>query len=99
MTVQADAGPAIEAAAAARFDAFILDIGLPGMDGYELAGKLRARPEHADALFIALTGYGQAGDLEKSLAAGFAHHFVKPVDTRRLTEALAAAKVSHTAGS
>jgi len=99
VTVQADAGPAIEAAAAAMFDVFILDIGLPGMDGYELAGKLRGRPEHADALLIALTGYGQAGDLEKSQAAGFAHHFVKPVDTRRLTEALAAAQVSRTAGN
>jgi len=91
VTVQTDAGPAIEAAALDRFDVFILDIGLPGMDGYELAGRLRARPAHADALFIALTGYGQAGDRARSETAGFAHHFVKPVDMQRLTEALAAA--------
>ncbi len=99
VNVQTDAGPAIEAAARDRFDVFILDIGLPGMDGYELARQLRASPDHAGALFIALTGYGQAGDRVRSGAAGFAHHFVKPVDTQSLTEALTAVQVSRQSGT
>ena len=69
----------------------ILDIGLPEMDGYELARRLRAdlRPQHAT--FIALTGYGQANDRLLSQAAGFDHHFVKPVDIDVLARVLAAA--------
>jgi len=69
--------------------AFILDIGLPDMDGYQLARGLRALPGNGDALFIALTGYGQAHDRELARAAGFDHHFVKPVDWQVLQEALA----------
>ncbi len=91
VTVQTDPVAAIEAAAAATFDVFILDIGLPGMDGYALAREIRTRPAHGDAAFIALTGYGQAGDRAKSDEAGFAHHFVKPVHPQRLVDALAAA--------
>ncbi|MES2901715.1 MAG: hybrid sensor histidine kinase/response regulator [Pseudomonadota bacterium] len=68
--------------------AFILDIGLPDIDGYELARRLRARPENADALLIALTGYGQAHDRVLAKAAGFDHHFVKPVDWRDLAQVL-----------
>ncbi len=68
--------------------AFILDIGLPDMDGYELARRLRSRPENAHALLIALTGYGQAHDRVLAKAAGFDHHFVKPVDWRHLAQVL-----------
>jgi CheY-like chemotaxis protein len=64
--------------------AFLLDIGLPGMDGYELARRLRALPATASATLIALTGYGQPQDREKSQAAGFDHHIEKPVDPDRL---------------
>ncbi len=64
--------------------AFLLDIGLPGMDGYELARRLRAAPETTAATLIALTGYGQPQDRERSLAAGFSHHLEKPVDPLRL---------------
>ncbi|KQQ40195.1 hypothetical protein ASF61_05280 [Duganella sp. Leaf126] len=83
------ASAAWEADGAAAADAFILDIGLPDMDGYELARRLRARPATADKLLIALTGYGQAHDRVLSRAAGFDHHFVKPVDHAALGRLLA----------
>ena len=62
----------------------VLDIGLPVMDGYELAVRLRAR--FPALRIIALSGYGQASDRERSKAAGFDHHLVKPVDLRKLFE-------------
>lgn len=55
-----DAGAALEAAAARKFDLFILDIGLPGMDGVELAGYLRSSGRAGAAMIVALTGYGAA---------------------------------------
>jgi PAS domain S-box-containing protein len=66
---------------------FILDIGLPEMDGYELARRLRVELPQG-ATFIALTGYGQAQDRVLSQAAGFDHHFVKPMDMQVLAEVL-----------
>ncbi len=75
-----------------KFDAFILDIGLPGMDGYELTRRLRADPATAKALIIALTGYGQEHDRILSKTAGFDHHLVKPVDLQKLNELLSSAK-------
>jgi PAS domain S-box-containing protein len=83
-----DPRSALAAAPAATPDAFILDIGMPGMDGYELARRLRAQPACRDALYVALTGYGQDGDREQTRQAGFDHHFVKPVDAGQLLEAL-----------
>jgi CheY-like chemotaxis protein len=82
----------LQALAVAReqsFDAFVLDIGLPGMDGHELARQIRALPRAAGALFIALTGYGQQQDRDASKAAGFHYHFVKPADVDALAQALA----------
>jgi PAS domain S-box-containing protein len=67
----------------------VLDIGLPVMDGYELAGRLRANPATRDCLLIALTGYGQSHDLTRSEEGGFQHHLVKPVDIARLLELVA----------
>jgi CheY-like chemotaxis protein/anti-sigma regulatory factor (Ser/Thr protein kinase) len=64
----------------------ILDIGLPGMDGYELARRLRERPGLAEVPVIALTGYGQASDRDRTKAAGFVEHLVKPIDLQRLHE-------------
>jgi CheY-like chemotaxis protein len=61
-------------------DVLVLDIGLPDMDGYELARRLRSEPAIAQARYLALTGYGQAHDRTLARAAGFDHHFVKPVD-------------------
>ncbi|MGF6275583.1 PAS domain S-box-containing protein [Massilia sp. UYP11] len=68
----------------------LLDIGLPGMDGYGLARELRARPNTAGSLIVAVTGYGQEQDRRRSEAAGFDHHLVKPVDMARLGALLAA---------
>ncbi len=67
---------------------FILDIGLPDMDGYELVGRLRERA--APAFYIALTGYGQPQDRARSAAAGFDRHFVKPVEAQSLIDLLEA---------
>ena len=63
--------------------AFLLDIGLPGIDGFELARRLRVAPKTAGATLVALTGYSQPQDREKSKAAGFDHHLEKPVDPAR----------------
>ncbi|HEY0060615.1 MAG TPA: ATP-binding protein [Telluria sp.] len=73
----------------------LLDIGLPGMDGYHLARALRALPGMAGATLIAITGYGQEQDRRKTADAGFQHHLVKPVDSAELgvlLHALAAAR-------
>jgi CheY-like chemotaxis protein len=70
----------------------ILDIGLPEMDGFELAGKLRALPATANALLIAVTGYGQDEDRKATKAAGFDHHLVKPADIKTLTSIIMEAK-------
>jgi PAS domain S-box-containing protein len=62
----------------------LLDIGLPGLDGYEVARHLRQSPRTRDATLVALTGYGQASDKDQALRAGFDAHFVKPVDVGAL---------------
>lgn len=66
-----------------RPHAMLVDIGLPGMSGYDLAEHLR-RDEGYGGLLVALTGYGQAGDRQQALAAGFDHHIVKPVELERV---------------
>ena len=86
--VAGDAKSALKNAHIERIQVFILDIGLPDMDGYELARRLRAKSETANAVLIALSGYGQAHDRVLSKAAGFDHHFVKPNDTLELTKIL-----------
>ena len=66
----------------------ILDIGMPGMDGFEVARRLRRQHQGQSLLVVALTGYGQESDRQKSQAAGFDHHLVKPVDLNALRELL-----------
>ena len=88
VVVAADAESALTNPWIESIQAFILDIGLPDIDGYELARRLRARPQTANATLIALSGYGQAHDRVLSKAAGFDHHFVKPNDTVELTKIL-----------
>ncbi|MDP3153535.1 MAG: ATP-binding protein [Archangium sp.] len=88
VAVATSSASAIEAAAQLVPDVAILDIGLPGMDGYELARQFRARSQFAHVRLIALTGYGLASDRMKSSAAGFDHHFVKPVMPDELLGAL-----------
>ncbi len=68
---------------------FLLDIGLPGMNGYDLARKLRQNPEFSSAVFIAVSGYGQDNDRARSNDAGFHHHLIKPVDFDVLADLLA----------
>jgi PAS domain S-box-containing protein len=70
-----------------RPDAALLDIGLPVMDGYELARRLRARAGDS-LLLVAVTGYGQDTDRQRSHDVGFAHHLVKPVSTKQLLDIL-----------
>ena len=80
---------ALERAQVELPDVCLLDIGLPEMDGNELAQRLRGISTTAGIVLIAVTGYGQDRDREASMAAGFDHHLVKPVDTDRLATVLA----------
>jgi CheY-like chemotaxis protein len=66
----------------------VLDIGLPGLDGYAVARELRERGDTSHALLIAMTGYGQREDRERAIAAGFDYHFVKPTDPRVIQRAI-----------
>jgi PAS domain S-box-containing protein len=75
-----DGPAAVEVARVHRPEIVLLDIGLPGMDGYEVARRLRTEECCRDALVIAVSGYGQPEDLRRSKEAGFDHHLVKPVD-------------------
>jgi PAS domain S-box-containing protein len=78
-------------AIAARFQPHVvlLDIGLPDMDGYAVAQSLRENPATRQAVLVALTGYGQLGDVRRASAAGFDHHLLKPVPAEALTAILA----------
>jgi two-component system CheB/CheR fusion protein len=76
--------------------AAIVDIGLPGIDGLELARRVRKGSGRPDMFLIALTGYGQRGDREMALQAGFNEHLVKPVDLESLEHFLGAARESGT---
>lgn len=79
-----DAFEALELAAELDPDLMLIDIGLPGMDGYELAGRLRQQPQYRKALLVALTGYAQHEDQQRAFAAGFDAHFAKPMDFAEL---------------
>ncbi|MGH8317355.1 MAG: response regulator [Steroidobacteraceae bacterium] len=74
-----DGPSALETAQQWQPEAVFLDIGLPGMDGYEVAERLRELPQAKDAVLIAITGYGQDDDRRRSQRAGIDHHLVKPV--------------------
>ncbi|MGZ5202834.1 MAG: hybrid sensor histidine kinase/response regulator [Telluria sp.] len=76
----------------------LLDLGLPDMDGAELARRLRAQPETANALLVAVTGYGQESDRARTREAGFDHHLVKPLDLDRLQAVLDAYAASTATG-
>jgi CheY-like chemotaxis protein len=92
VAVAHDGAAALPVAAAQRPQIALLDIGLPGMDGYELARRLRAQPGLGQTALVALTGWDQEEDRRRSQEAGFAHHLVKPVDLAALQELLAAAQ-------
>ncbi|HXS20349.1 MAG TPA: response regulator [Steroidobacteraceae bacterium] len=74
-----DGPSALETAEQWQPEAVFLDIGLPGMDGYEVAERLRELPQAKGAVLIAITGYGQEDDRQRSQRAGIDHHLVKPV--------------------
>ncbi|RZA31533.1 MAG: response regulator, partial [Lysobacteraceae bacterium] len=97
LRVEHDSLEALAQAAAFAPDLCLLDIGLPEMDGYELARRLRRHPATAGATLVAVTGYGQEQDRRNSAAAGFDHHLVKPVDIAsldRIVAGVAGARVS-----
>jgi CheY-like chemotaxis protein/two-component sensor histidine kinase len=89
-THKAHDGPtAIEAARRLRPDAVLLDIGLPGLSGYEVCSRIRSEPWGKDLVLVALTGWGQEEDRHRSREAGFDAHLVKPVDHDALLNLLA----------
>jgi CheY-like chemotaxis protein len=92
VSVEYDARGALARAHDEHPDVLLLDIGLPDMDGYELARRLRARPENAGATLVALTGYGQNQDRVDAQQAGFDHYLVKPADLNEVNEVLAQAE-------
>lgn len=79
-----DGGRGVELASAHQPDLVLLDIGLPGMNGYQVAEKLRQDLRYQDTLIIAVTGYGQEADRQRSLTAGIDHHLVKPIEYETL---------------
>jgi CheY-like chemotaxis protein len=79
---------ALERLESFRPDFVLLDLGLPGMDGYEVARKIRAMTQFRDIRVVALTGYGQPEDRQRTQAAGFDDHLVKPVDLTVLERSL-----------
>ena len=83
-----DANRALEIVASRRPPVAILDIGMPGMDGCELAQRLREDPLNAGMTLIALTGWGQADDRVRVSDAGFDHHLLKPPDIEQLMQVL-----------
>jgi CheY-like chemotaxis protein len=85
-----DGAAALVVAGAFRPDIAVLDIGLPVMDGYELARRLRAQRGGDPLRLIAVTGYGQAADRMRAEAAGFDHHLIKPIAVESLVALLAA---------
>jgi CheY-like chemotaxis protein len=83
--VAADGERGVALAKALHPDVALVDIGLPGLDGYQVAQQVRSAPGGADIMLIALTGYGQPEDRKRALACGFNAHLVKPVDLDRLS--------------
>ena len=92
--VVGDAWQALASAVVFAPQAVVLDIGLPGLDGYEIARRLRQDGHNEDMTLIALTGYGQKDDRMRALDAGFDYHFVKPASTREIHVAISAGRVA-----
>jgi CheY-like chemotaxis protein len=83
-----DGSTALEAAGVFQPEVILLDIGLPGISGYEVATQLRRLPGMASVFLVALTGYGQERDRDLSRRAGFDRHLTKPVDHQMLLRVL-----------
>ncbi len=89
VTVVHDGREAVTAFEKVRPDAALLDIGMPGLNGYEIARLIRRAPHGRDVTLIAVTGWGQENDKARATDAGFNHHFTKPVEPDAITALLA----------
>ena len=89
---------AVEAATTFRPDVVLLDLGLPKLSGYEVARKIREQPWGKEMVLVAVTGWGQDEDRQKSKAAGFDGHVLKPVEQAALTRLLAEITTARSAG-
>jgi CheY-like chemotaxis protein len=83
-----DGTEALKIARDALPEAMILDIGMPGITGDQVAREIRREPWGANVLMVAVTGWGQAEDKERASAAGFDYHLTKPVDVDRMEKLL-----------
>ena len=88
VSIAADGPSGLEAALGQRPDIAFVDVGLPGMDGYEVARQIRSAEGGDRMRLVAMTGYARPEDRDRALAAGFDAHLVKPVDPRQLQAAL-----------
>jgi CheY-like chemotaxis protein len=79
-----DGHSAIAACAGFRPNVVLLDLALPGLDGYEVCRRIRALPESEAMLIVVVSGHGQTDDKNRSIAAGANYHFLKPVDPQKL---------------
>lgn len=94
-----DGSAVVEAALDFRPNIVLLDIGLPGLNGFEVAKMLRQQPQLGDIVLVALTGYGQDSDRKRSREAGFDHHLVKPGDFEKVLQILASVAEKQTTAS
>jgi CheY-like chemotaxis protein len=88
VTTATDGPTALEITSINRPEVILMDIGLPGMDGYQIAEHFRNQDGAEQTLVIATSGYGQDEDFRRSRSAGFDHHLVKPIDVEKLLELL-----------
>ena len=98
VVIEHDSSRALARLGTVHPDVFLLDIGLPDMDGYELARRIRAIPAVAGALLVAVTGYGDEQARHSAVVAGFDRHFVKPLDTNDLIALLDHASAARQGG-
>ena len=90
VTVASNPHEALAHASATRPEVVVLDIGMPGMDGYELARAIRALDHKPRPLIIAVSGYTAAGDIKRGIAAGFDFHYPKTIDPKLVLETVKA---------
>jgi CheY-like chemotaxis protein len=87
-----DGAAALDAANTLHPEVVLLDIGMPTMNGYDVASRIREQPWAGQACLIALTGWGQDDDKDRARSAGFDHHLVKPLELDRIQQILAELK-------